>query len=84
MDKMKKDRIRTSTKQLWWMMINTTIDVHLVCLALLYSVKQNNIGIWVSATAIIGALWGFCSLIYINNNNRKVKENTMNNKNSEN
>jgi hypothetical protein len=79
----KKDRIRTSTVQLWFIMINSAIDVHLICLALLYSVKQNNIGVWVSATAVIGSLMGFTALMFNNNNARKIKENILNNKKGE-
>lgn len=67
--------MRTSTKQLWFMIINTVIDTHIICAALFYSVQKNNVGVWVSAAAVITALWCFTTIMYNNNNNRKIKEN---------
>jgi hypothetical protein len=75
---MKQSSMRTSTKQLWFMLINTVIDTHIICAALFYSVKTGNIAIWISAAAVITALWGFTTLMYTNNNNRKIKENIGN------
>lgn len=68
--------MRTSTKQLWFMIVNTTIDTHFLVFALYVAVKNGNIGVWISAAAIITALWTFCTVMFNNNNARKVKENT--------
>jgi len=70
-----KNKMRTSTKQVWFTLINTVIDTHIICLALLYSVKTGNITIWVSASIVITALWAFNTVIFNNNNNRKLREN---------
>jgi hypothetical protein len=73
--------MRNSTKQLWFMIVNTVIDTHIICAALFYSVKTGNIAIWISAAAVITALWCFTTLMYQNNNNRKVKEHLANKEN---
>jgi hypothetical protein len=70
-----KNKMRTSTKQVWFMLINTVIDTHIICLALFYSVKTGNIAIWISASVVITALWAFNTVMFNNNNNRKMQEN---------
>ena len=57
------------------MIINTTIDTHFLVFALYIAVKNGNIGVWISAGAIITALWTFTTIIFTNNNKRKVAEN---------
>jgi hypothetical protein len=70
--------MRTSTKQLWFMLINSVIDTHVICAALFYSVQKNNVAIWISAAAVITSLWAFTTIMFTNNNKRKVAENTAN------
>jgi hypothetical protein len=67
--------MRTSTKQLWFMLINCVIDTHIICLALFYSVEKNNVAIWISAAAVITALWAFTTIMFSSNNKRKTAEN---------
>ena len=67
--------MRTSTKQLWFVLINTTIDTHFLVYALYIAVKNGNIGVWISAAAIITALWTLSTIMYQNNNKRKTQEN---------
>ena len=59
--------MRTSTKQLWFVLINTTIDTHFLVYALYIAVKNGNIGVWISAAAIITALWTLSTIMYQNN-----------------
>ena len=70
--------MRTSTKQLWFVLINTTIDTHFLIYALYIAVKNGNIGVWISAAAIITALWTLSTIMYQNNNKRKTQENIEN------
>lgn len=68
--------MRTSTKQLWFVLVNTTIDTHFLIYTLYFAIKEKQIGVWISAAAIITALWTISTVMFNNNNARKVKENT--------
>jgi hypothetical protein len=68
--------MRTSTKQLWFVIVNATIDTHFLIYTLYFAIKEKQIGVWLSAAAIITALWTISTIMFNNNNNRKVKENT--------
>ena len=70
--------MRISTKQLWFVLINTTIDTHFLIYALYIAVKNGNIGVWISAAAIITALWTLSTVMFNNNNKRKTQENIEN------
>lgn len=59
------------------MLVNTVIDTHIICAALFYSVQKNTVATWLSAAAVITALWGFTTVMYHSNNKRKIAENTM-------
>jgi hypothetical protein len=73
--------MRTSTKQLWFVIINAAIDTHALIFCLYFAIQTKNVAVWVSAAAIISALWWFAAQMYNSNNARKIAENTAGGKN---